>query len=472
VTSSHFHRNRFTWAAYGALLAFGFLNAVLGPILPYLRAVEGISYLVGALHQFAYAMGGGVAGLLAHRDLLGRSATIRFGLAGAAVAGLGVGFGDAAAITLPATLVMGFLNTAALIALWAALSDAHRRHRAVAMTEGEVAVSLGGIVVPLLVAALASTAATWRFALVIGAALVAAAVVGVGAVRVPEREGVAERPVPEEEEKGEGGGRWSPLLAVVFSIVALEFGLSFWLASYLNVSVGLERGLAVALVAALYGANLAGRLLASRLARRVEAARLLALALVTAMVGLPILIAAQAAGPATLGFVITGMGIGALFPLTSSLHVGRSSRGADAALGQVLVVAAFGQTFGPLAVAALAQLTSGCRTRPAHEPPRGLPRPPGPGSHRRRRPHHRHPTRLMGRKPDYMTGFRPINAEALAGGGGVPRSRWAFCFDGSRGMPRRAQPRASALGRSGWVLPYQVQTPLGISRASSQTTSG
>jgi len=73
--SAPFHRNRFTWAAYGALLAFGFLNAILGPILPYLRAVEGISYLVGALHQFAYAMGGGVAGLLAHRDLLGRSAT-------------------------------------------------------------------------------------------------------------------------------------------------------------------------------------------------------------------------------------------------------------------------------------------------------------------------------------------------------------------------------------------------------------
>ncbi|HEY2053975.1 MAG TPA: hypothetical protein VGH14_08585 [Solirubrobacterales bacterium] len=43
--SSPFNRDRFTWAAYGALLAFGFLNAVLGPLLPYLRAVEHISYL-------------------------------------------------------------------------------------------------------------------------------------------------------------------------------------------------------------------------------------------------------------------------------------------------------------------------------------------------------------------------------------------------------------------------------------------
>ncbi|MGH2939917.1 MAG: MFS transporter [Solirubrobacterales bacterium] len=371
--SATFHRDRFTWAAYGALLAFGFLNAVLGPILPYLRAVEGISYLVGALHQFAYAMGGGVAGLLAHRDLLGRSATIRYGLVGAALAGLGLGFGDAAAITLPATLAMGFLNTAALIALWAALSDAHRGHRAVAMTEGEVAVSLGGIVVPLLVAVLASTAATWRFAMVIGAAVVGVAVLWIGAVRVPDREGRGEHrgdagqdaPAPDGHDRvapaaegPEARSRFSPLLAVIFSIVALEFGLSFWLASYLNVSVGLEKGFAVALVAALYGANLAGRLLASRLARRVETIRLLALALLTAMIGLPILIGAHATGPATLGFVITGMGIGALFPLTSSLHVGRSRRTADAALGQILVVAAFGQTFGPLAVAAIAQLTS------------------------------------------------------------------------------------------------------------------
>jgi MFS family permease len=379
--SAPFHRNRFTWAAYGALLAFGFLNAVLGPILPYLRAVEGISYLVGALHQFAYAAGGAVAGLLAHRDLLGRSATIRLGLTGAALAGLGLGFGDAVAITLPATLVMGFLNTAALIALWAALSDAHRRHRAVAMTEGEVAVSLGGIVVPLLIALLASTTLTWRFALVIGAAVVGVAVLGIGVVRVPEQDaslvgdpgpsGDVRDPAADEVDadrsagapadrapRAAGGRRFQPLLAVVFSIVALEFGLSFWLASYLNVSVGLEKGLAVALVAALYGANLAGRLLASRLARRVEAARLLALAMLTALIGLPILIASHATGPATLGFVITGMGIGALFPLTSSLHVGRSRRTADAALGQILVVAAFGQTFGPLAIAAIAQATS------------------------------------------------------------------------------------------------------------------
>lgn len=367
ATAPPFHRDRFTWAAYGALLSFGFLMSVLGPALPYLRAVEHISYLVGALHQFAYAAGGGIAGLLASRNRIGRAATIRFGLLGAAVAGLGIGFGDRVAITVPATLLVGFLSTSALIALWAALADAHRARRAVAMTEGEVAVSLGGIIAPLLLAGLAATVVTWRFTFVVGACVVAVAVIGCARVRVPER-------VPGNGARAHGGhrrhGRWrlTPILAIVFAIVALEFGLSFWLASYLNVSVGLERGLAVALVAALYGANLAGRLLASRLARRIAADRLLALALGTAAVGLPILLTATSAATATLGFLITGLGIGAMFPLTSSLHVGESPRDADGALGQVLVVAAFGQTFGPLTVAVIAQSASlrvGLLTLPA-----------------------------------------------------------------------------------------------------------
>lgn len=42
-----YHRDVFTWTAFGALIGFGFLNAVLGPALPYLRAVEGTTYLVG-----------------------------------------------------------------------------------------------------------------------------------------------------------------------------------------------------------------------------------------------------------------------------------------------------------------------------------------------------------------------------------------------------------------------------------------
>lgn len=45
---------------FSVLFGFGVLNAILGPALPYLRAEEHL-YLTGALHQLAFAVGGGLS---------------------------------------------------------------------------------------------------------------------------------------------------------------------------------------------------------------------------------------------------------------------------------------------------------------------------------------------------------------------------------------------------------------------------
>ena len=364
-----YRRDRLTWAAFSGLLAFGVLNAVLGPALPYIRAVEHISYVVGALHQVAFAVGGGLAGLLATRAeaYLSRDLTIRLGLAGAALAALGLGYGNAVVLTVLAALVMSLLGTSALVRLWAALADAHGEWRTVAMAEGEVSVSLGSVVAPLLVGGLAATSLGWRFAFVSGAVIVGVSVLAMGAVRIPPP---AALPARRSRRTGTAPRRFSPppTLVVVFAIVALEFSLSFWLASYLNDSVHISRGLAVIMVAGLYAANLAGRLLASRLARRATTERLLGASLIVALAGLPILLAADGVALAAIGILVTGVGIGAMFPLTSSLHVGASARTADSAVGQVLAIAAIGQLVGPLAVGGVAQATGlrvGLLTLPA-----------------------------------------------------------------------------------------------------------
>jgi fucose permease len=152
--------------------------------------------------------------------------------------------------------------------------------------------------------------------------------------------------------------RIQPTLVIVFAIVALEFALSFWLASYLNDDVGLARQTAVALVSALYAANLTGRLLASRLARTHAPEHLLFAAIGFVLAGLPCLLAATSASAAVPGIALVGIGIGALFPLTSSLHVQASGHTADSALGEVLTVAALGQIAGPLLAGAIAQASS------------------------------------------------------------------------------------------------------------------
>jgi fucose permease len=350
-----YRRDAFTWTAFGALFAFGYLNALLGPALPYIRSVEGISYLVGALHQVAWAIGGGLAGALSARDRvpLGRRAMIAAGIACAGLAGIAVGYGEIAPITITGAFVMGLLATLALIRVWAALADAHGRRRAVAMTEGEVAVSLAGITTPLLIGALASSAATWRLAFAIGTVVAAVSAVGVLRIDFP-----TPRAAAMDGSEPPRRGRGQPTLVIIFAIVALEFALSFWLASYLNDDVGLARGTAVALVSGLYASNLLGRVVASRLARTQTPERVLGIALGVVLAGLPFLLAARSATAAVAGIILTGAGIGALFPLTSSLHIQASGRTADNALGQTLTVAALGQTSGPLLVGAIAQATS------------------------------------------------------------------------------------------------------------------
>jgi predicted MFS family arabinose efflux permease len=323
--------------------------------LPYIRAVERLSYLEGALHQLAYAIGGGLAGLLAARERpsIGPRATIAGGLLGGGLAGLAVAYGRVLALTLAGAFLMSLLGTAALIRVWAALADQHGPRRAVAMTEGEVAVSFAGIMTPLLISGLALTALTWRFGFVIGAGLGVLAAFAV--TRVPARR-EPRSPSPRQADDGRlGRGRLPPTLVIVFAIVALEFSLSFWLASYLNTEIGLGRDAAVALVSVLYGANLVGRLVASRLTRRAGAAQILAGALITALLGVSVLLISRSAGPAMLGVVIAGMGIAVTFPLASSLHVQASARTANSALGQTLAIAAGGQIAGPLTAGAIAQ---------------------------------------------------------------------------------------------------------------------
>ena len=352
-----YRRNPITWVAFVELLSFGVLNAGLGAALPFLRDAEHFSYLGGVLHQVAFSVGGGLAGMLTARarHMPGRPWTIRGGLLGAAVAWLGVGYGDRLAITASAAFLVSLLATAALIRLWAVLADVHGPRRAVAMAEGEVWVSLGGIISPLLIAAMAGTAFGWRSAFVLAALLVAATVLFT--LRVPIPPPVARTP-PESGTDRSSRRRFPPLLVVVFAIVALEFALTFWLASYLADDVGLNRQLAVTMVSGLYAANLLGRVLASRLAQRFRVEPVLAGALAVVLLGLPILLTAQNVVTAELGLAIAGVGIAATFPLTSALHVATSRHGADAAMGQVLAIASVGQMCGPVVVAVLAQVSN------------------------------------------------------------------------------------------------------------------
>ena len=266
---------------------------------------------------------------------------------------IGLGYGDQLILTAGAAFLMSLFGTSALVRIWAGLADIHGPRRPIALSEGEALASLGGIVAPVLVGGLAATALTWRSAFLIGGIGALGTAVAIGRARVSAPAGAS--PPPTRAPTRTGRLSPPPMLIVVFAIVAFEFALSFWLASYLNDSVGIQRGAAVLMVSGLYAANLAGRLAASRLARHQSTQLLLAAALLLALAGLPVLLLADGAAVAAVGIMTVGLGLGATFPLTSSLHVAGSPHDADTAIGQVIAIAAVGQIAGPTAVAVLAQ---------------------------------------------------------------------------------------------------------------------
>jgi fucose permease len=371
---SAYRRDPATWVSFGALFAFGVLNSTLGPVMPYLRQSEHLSYVVVALHQVAFATGGMAAGVLAASGGGRRRRTITVGLAGGALAGVLLGYGRVLPVTLVAALLMSGLATAALIRVWGLLADLHGSQRAVAMTEGEVAVSLAGILTPALVSVCAASWVSWRFSFMVALVLVTTAAVVVSMTPLPDAraDGVdpdvhpAVDPAEDSVEHARAPGRQSALggddhrpmvrgLVTIFAVVALEFTLSFWAASYLHDDVGIARNVSVAMVSGLYAANLLGRLVASRIARRWSAEQVLLLSMVISLIGVPVLLGAHGAVVAGIGLLLTGAGIGGMFPLASSMHVAASRETADQAMGQILAVAGIGQIVGPLVTGALAQ---------------------------------------------------------------------------------------------------------------------
>lgn len=265
-------------------------------------------------------MGGGTAGLLTRTRVPGsRTLVLRVGLAGIALAGIGLAYVNAFVLTFAAAFVMSLLGTSATIRFWAALADVHKDARTVAMTEGEVSVSIGGILAPLAISGAAATALGWRFGFVLGAAATAVVLAGSAIIAIPAEQR------PHQVERPDPGGRavrggLPPMLVVVVAVVALEWSVSFWLATYLSADVHLRLGVAVVMVSVLYAASLASRLIASRLARQVTARRLLLISLAVAFAGLVSLLVASDAAMTAVAVAITGLGIGGTFPLTSSLQ--------------------------------------------------------------------------------------------------------------------------------------------------------
>jgi fucose permease len=348
-SNSPFVRDRFTWLAYLMLAYFAYLQAALGPLMPFLRDELNLNYTLAGLHFSAFALGMVLAGLSGDRlaRRWGRWIVFWGGGAGMAAGALCLVLGSRVAVTVAGTFIMGWLGAFLLVMIQAGLSDRHAEARAVALTESNLGASISAGLAPVFVGGFQRLGLGGRGALVL--AVLVLALIGARFLRVsiPDTRGASPRSGP--------AGRGLPLSfwaywLVIILCVSVEWCLVFWGADFLESSLGLSKVNAATTMSIFFLAMVLGRLSGSRLSRAVSSANLLLFALGISLAGFPIFWLARCAPLNIAGLFVAGFGVANLFPLTLSVAVGLDPTQSDMASARVSLGAGLAILIAPLAL--------------------------------------------------------------------------------------------------------------------------
>ena len=320
AASALFTRDSFTWLAYLMLGYYAYLQASLGPLMPFLSTELNLNYTISGLHFSAYALGMTLAGLTGERAAhrWGRRATFWGGAAGMAVSGMLLTVGRLPAITILSSFAMGYIGSLTLVMIQAALADRHGNKRAIALTEANIGASLGASMIPLLIGFGQNTGLGWRIGLYAGAAALGLFALRFWRTTIPEAhhyhkteamQQASTKPLPSLF--------WVYWGIVVFS-TSIEWCTIFWGADFLEKVVGLNKIDAASLVSVFFIASVTGRLVGSRLTRILPGSTLLMLASGITLVGFLCFWLAPVALLNIAGMFITGFGVSNLYPLTLS----------------------------------------------------------------------------------------------------------------------------------------------------------
>ncbi len=313
ITRAPYLRDRYTWLAYGMLAYFAYMQAALGPIMPFLRAELDLSYTLAGLHISAMATGmilaGATGAALAAR--LGRPAIFWGGGGGMAAGALLLISGQTPVVTIGGALVMGLFGTYLLNMIPATLADLHGANRATAVTEANVAASAATALAPVVIGLLAGTVITWRGVFWLGIAVWAVTALLAHRIALPA-------PVIARGEAGRGPlpRRFWLVWIMIVLLVAAEWSVVAWSADFMAGPIGLERAVASGLMSAFFVAMVIGRFIGSRLTRRMETAHLLPGILGLALGGFLLFWLVRIPVLNVIGLFAAGLGTANLFPLS------------------------------------------------------------------------------------------------------------------------------------------------------------
>lgn len=351
--NASFVRDRLTWLCYAVLGSYAYLQAILGPVLPFLRDELNLSYGVAGLHTTAYAFGmmmaGVFGGTVARR--FRRQVTFWGGGFGAIIAMTAFILGRSPVVTISAIFCAGMVGTFLLNAINSTLSDHHGMWRSFAITEANIAASVFVFFAPLFAGGLEGVGLDWRGAILI------AFVVFFGLFWWGRHE-----PIPSAKlKRAEDGHKVAPLPRLFWGYwglmvicVAIEWCVNWWAADFLRSVVGIETALASGLISVLALAMIAGRIVGSRLVRRYPPRHVLWLTVGFLSLGFPLFWLAQVAWLNVLGLFLCGLGISSQFPLLLSMVTGIAADQVDLATARVAIGTGLAMLVMPQVLASLA----------------------------------------------------------------------------------------------------------------------
>jgi len=312
------NRDRFTWLAYLMLGYYSYQQATLSPAEPFIRAELGLNYSVSALHFTAMSFGMVLAGLFTDRAAArwGRKAVFWGGGGGMALAGLLLIVGRQVSVTIPAALLMGAIGTALMAMCYATVADRFGEHRATGLTEANTVASVGAMLAPLAVGGLAQVGLGWRGSLIAGGLVWVLMLLVFWTAKFPAAP-AGSKPAAVTPRRSLPAAFWAYWLVVVLG-VAVEWGIIYWSAAFLERVVGLPKVTASTLVSAFFLAMVIGRFTGSRLTRFFPPNRLLIGAVAIVLVGFPIFWLAQTPVLNIAGLFIAGLGVANMYPMTLS----------------------------------------------------------------------------------------------------------------------------------------------------------
>jgi fucose permease len=260
-----------------------------------------------------------------------------------------IGIGWHPLITLSGGLLAGVCGGSMVAVAQATVSDHHSAHRAIALTEVNTAMSLGGVAPALLIGATLAIGIGWRPSFAVPLLLLIALAF---LLRTESFPAAATGAVP--------GRRprlpipyWFHWAAFIPSVGA-EWSLGAWGAGYLVDVAGTSEGFASFLMTAFFGAMVTGRFLGSRVARRVAPLSLLIGTTVLGLLGFLLFWGSTSVLPVVAGLLFSGFGISMQFPMILSMALEAAPGQSNAAAARVNISAGGAVLTAPLALGAIA----------------------------------------------------------------------------------------------------------------------